>query len=93
VDAAKRIVNSGKESVIDIDLSKFFDGINHDRLIYLLSGIPAIFFPCLMNMIAHKANAMNPMLVSLHSLLQKKTKENSISIRIENILTAMTPPF
>jgi len=37
VDAAKRIVNSGKESVIDIDLSKFFDGINHDRLIYLLS--------------------------------------------------------
>ena len=44
-------------------------------------------------MIAHKANAMNPMLVSLHSLLQKKTKENSISIRIENILTAMTPPF
>lgn len=38
VDAAKRIVNSGKEYVIDIDLSKFFDRVNHDRLIYLLSG-------------------------------------------------------
>ena len=38
VAAAKQIVNSGKEYVIDIDLSKFFDRVNHDRLIYLLSG-------------------------------------------------------
>lgn len=38
VEAAKSIVNSGKEYVVDIDLSKFFDRVNHDRLIYLLSG-------------------------------------------------------
>lgn len=38
VEAAQRIVKSGKEYVIDIDLSKFFDRVNHDRLIYLLSG-------------------------------------------------------
>ena len=38
VEAAKRIVNSGKEYVVDIDLSKFFDRVNHDRLIFLLSG-------------------------------------------------------
>ena len=33
VEAAQRIVNSGKPYVVDIDLSKFFDRINHDRLI------------------------------------------------------------
>lgn len=38
VEAAQRIVRSGKEYVVDIDLSKFFDRVNHDRLIYLLSG-------------------------------------------------------
>jgi retron-type reverse transcriptase len=38
VDAEQRIVKEGKEYVIDIDLSKFFDRVNHDRLIYLLSG-------------------------------------------------------
>lgn len=37
VESAQRIVNTGKEYVVDIDLSKFFDRINHDRLIYLLS--------------------------------------------------------
>ncbi|MCW5211122.1 group II intron reverse transcriptase/maturase, partial [Desulfobulbus sp. N3] len=37
VEAAQRIVKSGKEYVVDIDLSKFFDRVNHDRLIYLLS--------------------------------------------------------
>lgn len=36
VQQAQRIVQSGKEYVVDIDLSKFFDRINHDRLIYQL---------------------------------------------------------
>jgi len=33
VQSAQQIVNSGKPYVVDIDLSKFFDRINHDRLI------------------------------------------------------------
>jgi RNA-directed DNA polymerase len=33
VQAAQEIVNSGKPYVVDIDLSKFFDRIHHDRLI------------------------------------------------------------
>ncbi len=33
VEAAQKIVQSGKEHVVDIDLSKFFDRIHHDRLI------------------------------------------------------------
>ena len=33
VEAAQRIVNSGKPYGVDIDLSKFFDRIHHDRLI------------------------------------------------------------
>jgi RNA-directed DNA polymerase len=33
VEAAQKIVQSGKEFVVDIDLSKFFDRIHHDRLI------------------------------------------------------------
>jgi RNA-directed DNA polymerase len=33
VEAAQKIVQSGKEFVVDIDLSKFFDRIQHDRLI------------------------------------------------------------
>jgi RNA-directed DNA polymerase len=37
VEAAQRITQSGKGYVVDIDLSKFFDRINHDRLIYRLS--------------------------------------------------------
>jgi RNA-directed DNA polymerase len=36
VRQAQKIVQSGKEYVVDIDLSKFFDRINHDRLIYRL---------------------------------------------------------
>lgn len=36
VKAAQEIVRGGKEFVVDIDLSKFFDRINHDRLIYRL---------------------------------------------------------
>lgn len=34
--AAQAIAQSGKEFVVDIDLSKFFDRIHHDRLIYRL---------------------------------------------------------
>ena len=37
VGSAQRIVNTGKEYVVDIDLSKFFDRVNHDRLISRLS--------------------------------------------------------
>jgi RNA-directed DNA polymerase len=33
VEAAQKIVQSGKEYVVDIDLSKFFDRIHHDLLI------------------------------------------------------------
>nr|WP_320011974.1 group II intron reverse transcriptase/maturase [uncultured Desulfobulbus sp.] len=36
VNSAQRIVNEGKEHVVDIDLSKFFDRVNHDRLMHLL---------------------------------------------------------
>lgn len=38
VQEAKRIVETGKEFVVDIDLSKFFDRINHDRLIQRLKA-------------------------------------------------------
>lgn len=37
VESAQRIVQSGKEYVVDIDLSKFFDRVQHDRLIERLS--------------------------------------------------------
>src|SRR5210317_767050 len=37
IETAKSIIASGKEYVVDIDLSKFFDRINHDRLIALLA--------------------------------------------------------
>jgi len=37
VKRAQEIVRSGKEYVVDIDLSKFFDRVNHDRLIARLS--------------------------------------------------------
>ncbi len=38
VEAAQRIAKSGKEHVVDIDLSKFFDRVQHDRLIQRLAG-------------------------------------------------------
>lgn len=37
VEAAQRIARTGKEHVVDIDLSKFFDRVHHDRLITRLS--------------------------------------------------------
>ena len=39
VEQAQRIVKSGKEFVVDIDLAKFFDRIHHDRLIHRLGGV------------------------------------------------------
>lgn len=36
VERAQGHVKSGKSWIVDIDLSKFFDRINHDRLIHLL---------------------------------------------------------
>jgi group II intron reverse transcriptase/maturase len=36
VEAAQKYVQSGKEYVVDIDLSKFFDRVCHDRLIHRL---------------------------------------------------------
>jgi len=36
VSAAQRMVQAGKEHVVDIDLAQFFDRIHHDRLIYRL---------------------------------------------------------
>jgi RNA-directed DNA polymerase len=33
VQAAQSIVNGGKPTVVDIELSKFFDRIHHDRLL------------------------------------------------------------
>lgn len=41
VKAAQRIVTSGKEWVVDIDLSQFFDRIHHDRLINRLGRFVA----------------------------------------------------
>jgi RNA-directed DNA polymerase len=38
VHAAQQIVASGKSFVVDLDLAKFFDTINHDRLITRLSN-------------------------------------------------------
>ena len=39
VQAAQRIVQGGKEIVVDIDLSKFFDRIHHDRLIARIKAL------------------------------------------------------
>jgi group II intron reverse transcriptase/maturase len=39
VEAAQKIVQSGKKFVVDIDLSKFFDRISQDRLMTKLSKI------------------------------------------------------
>lgn len=38
VKAAREIVKAGNEYVVDIDLSKFFDRMNHDRLIHRLKN-------------------------------------------------------
>lgn len=39
VEAAQKIVRSGKAFVVDIDLSKFFDRVCHDRLLSRLSKV------------------------------------------------------
>lgn len=38
VESMQRIVQAGKEYVVDTDLSKFFDRVNHDRLINRLKN-------------------------------------------------------
>ncbi len=38
IEAAQKIVETGKEYVVDIDLSKFFDRVHHDRLISRLTS-------------------------------------------------------
>lgn len=38
VTAARGYVAEGKQWVVDIDLKSFFDQVNHDRLMHLLSG-------------------------------------------------------
>lgn len=38
VQAARGYVAQGKQWVVDIDLRSFFDQVNHDRLMHLLSG-------------------------------------------------------
>ncbi len=37
IERAKQLVQNGKEWVVDIDLEKFFDRINQDKLLHLLS--------------------------------------------------------
>lgn len=39
VESAQRIIESGKGYVVDIDLSKFFDRVNQDKLVRSLSNI------------------------------------------------------
>ena len=39
IEAARQHVEAGKEHIVDIDLSKFFDRINHDRLIAKLRKV------------------------------------------------------
>ncbi|MCP4402313.1 MAG: group II intron reverse transcriptase/maturase, partial [bacterium] len=63
VEAAARIVRGGKEYVIDIDLSKFFDRVNHDRLLYLLSGyVTDKRILCLIGMILRSGVMVNGVL-------------------------------
>ncbi len=37
ITKAKEYISSGKKYVVDIDLEKFFDRVNHDKLMHLLS--------------------------------------------------------
>ena len=42
IEKAKSIVSSGKDIVVDIDLSKFFDRVSHDRIIRQLRTVHKI---------------------------------------------------
>jgi len=37
IDQARQYINEGYNVVVDLDLEKFFDRVNHDKLMYLLS--------------------------------------------------------
>jgi len=37
IKQAQEYINEGYKTVVDIDLEKFFDRVNHDKLMYLLS--------------------------------------------------------
>lgn len=37
IKQAKKYINEGNKYVVDIDLSKYFDTVNHDKLMYLLT--------------------------------------------------------
>lgn len=37
IKQARDYINEGYRTVVDIDLEKFFDEVNHDKLMYLLS--------------------------------------------------------
>ena len=39
VEAAQRHINAGNKWVVDIDMAKFFDTVNHDRLMEILSNV------------------------------------------------------
>jgi len=53
-------VQGGKEYLVDIDLSKFFDQVNHDHLIYLLSGhVADKRILCLIGMVSRTVVMLN----------------------------------
>jgi len=71
LQAAKAIVSKGKEHVVDIDLAKFFDTINHDKLISRLSII--IDDKCILRIIGMTLRSG-----IMHNGLVEQTTEGSV---------------